>query len=75
MTLCDTGPMVALINARDSEHARCVAALSQLSKPLRTTWPCVTEAMHLLWRFGGFPAQNELWGYLEDGLVTTPPHH
>jgi hypothetical protein len=24
--------------------------------------------MHLLWRAGGAPAQDELWGYLDDGL-------
>jgi len=25
--------------------------------------------MYLLWRTGGVPAQDELWGYLADGLV------
>jgi hypothetical protein len=25
--------------------------------------------MYLLWRAGGLPAQEELWGYLADGLV------
>jgi hypothetical protein len=25
--------------------------------------------MYLLWRAGGLPAQNELWGYLADGLI------
>jgi len=25
--------------------------------------------MYLLWRAGGLPAQDELWGYLADGLV------
>ncbi len=25
--------------------------------------------MYLLWRAGGVPAQDELWGYLADGLV------
>jgi predicted nucleic acid-binding protein len=33
------------------------------------TWPCLTEAMYLLWRAGGTPAQEELWGYVGDGLV------
>ncbi len=26
-----------------------------------TTWPCLTEAMYLLHRAGGYPAQAALW--------------
>jgi uncharacterized protein len=55
MILCDTGPLVALIDQDDAFHARCVAALSALpAEPLLTTWPCLVEAMYLLWRAGGF---------------------
>ena len=39
------------------------------AQPLLTTWPCLTEAMYLVYRAGGFLAQDELWGYLSDGLV------
>jgi predicted nucleic acid-binding protein len=47
-----------------------VAALNALlAIPLLTTWPCLVEAMYLLWRAGGLPAQEELWGYVADGLV------
>ena len=70
MTLCDTGPLVALIDRDDQHHTRCVEALSTLpASPLLATWPCLVEAMYLLWRVGGFHAQDELWGYLADGLV------
>lgn len=70
MILCDTGPLVALIDQSDPAHARCVAALRTLpAVPLLTTWPCWVEAMYLLWRAGGFPAQEELWDYLADELV------
>lgn len=69
MTLCDTGPLIALLNAGDTHHGRCTAALPRLSSPLLTTWPCFTEAMYLLAQYGGFPAQEELWGYVEDGLL------
>jgi predicted nucleic acid-binding protein len=70
VTLCDTGPLVALVDRDDPHHARCVEALQRLpAQPLLTTWPCLTEAMYLLWRAGGLPAQDELWGYLADGLV------
>ncbi len=62
MTLTDTGPLVALINRNDPNHAKCVAATKELpAGPLITTWPCFTEAMYLLFRAGGYPAQRALW--------------
>jgi hypothetical protein len=60
---------VALVDADDAAHASCVAVLPRLTRPLLTTWPCFTEAMYLVGSQGGFAAQEELWGYLEDGLV------
>jgi uncharacterized protein len=71
VTLCDTGPLVALIDRDDQDHRRCVAALGKLpAKRLVTTWPCLTEAMHLLKRAGGLSAQDQLWGYVADGPVS-----
>jgi predicted nucleic acid-binding protein len=68
--LCDTGPLIAIIDRDDRHHRRCVEALSAMPPAaLVTIWPCLTEAMHLLHRIGGLPAQNELWGLLADGLV------
>lgn len=70
MILCDTGPLVALIDSADRFHTQSVATLNTLpAGPLLTTWPCLVEAMYLLWRVGGLPAQEELWSYLADGLV------
>lgn len=69
MTLTDTGPLVALIDADDAAHTQCVAALSRCTRPLLTTWPCFTESMYLVESEGGYPAQEELWKYLEDGLI------
>ncbi|MBW3622596.1 MAG: PIN domain-containing protein [Armatimonadetes bacterium] len=70
MTLCDAGPLVALIDTSENSHARCVAALRQLPpEPLLTTWPCFTEAMYLLAQSGGYTAQEALWRMLAtDGL-------
>lgn len=49
MILCDTGPLVALIDRDDLYHTQSVAALNTLpASPLLTTWPCLVEAMYLL---------------------------
>jgi uncharacterized protein len=61
MTLVDAGPLVALIDSREDDHRRCVVALESLSLPLVTTWSAFTEAMHLVRRGGGWPAQRALW--------------
>jgi predicted nucleic acid-binding protein len=67
VTLCDTDPLVALVDRDAPYHQRCVAALNDIEK-LVSTWPCFTEAMHLL-RRGGHRAQETLWGYWADGLL------
>jgi len=70
LTLCDTGPLVALILRGDPHHERCVRALEALPpKPLLTTWPCWVEAVYLVGRVGGFASQEKLWTYVADGLV------
>jgi predicted nucleic acid-binding protein len=61
--------MIALINEADNHHSRCVEALPTLPGPLVTTWACFVEAMYLLGEYGGHPAQEELWGYVEDGIL------
>lgn len=48
MILVDTGPLVALYNAADSEHRSCVAILKTLQEPLYSTLPVLTEAFHIL---------------------------
>jgi len=66
MILTDTGPLVALIDRNDPNHMRCVEAAKKLpTGPAVTTWPCFTEAMYLLYRAGGFPAQVVLWELVE----------
>lgn len=69
MILCDASPLVALINRSDSRHEQCVNALRSLQGQLVTTWACLTEAMHLLGTYGGFAAQQQLWGYLLARIV------
>jgi predicted nucleic acid-binding protein len=46
--LVDTGPLVALFDPRDRQHAWCVERLRGLRRSLRTTAPVLTEAFHML---------------------------
>jgi predicted nucleic acid-binding protein len=50
MKLCllDTGPIVAFLDSRDTEHARVVRALETFSGRLVTTSAVIVEAMHFL---------------------------
>jgi len=74
--LCDTGPIVALIDVRDADHARCVASLAGLAnETLVTTWPCLTEAMHFARKAAGSTGQDKVWHFLTSGamLLDQPP--
>ncbi len=46
--LVDTGPLVAVVDASDKDHRRCVDALKRLSDPMISTWAVITEAAYLL---------------------------
>ena len=70
MTLCDTGPLLALIDKRDPDHLRCAATLRSVSTPLVTSWPCITEAMHIRGERGGWFFQRELWTLWEQKVLT-----
>ena len=61
MTLCDAGPLIAIIDADEPDHNACLAALDELVLPLVTTWPAFTEAMYLLGQAGGIRGQGALW--------------
>ena len=71
MILTDIGPVIALVNRNDPNHGRCLEAAKALPPgPLLVTWPCFTEAMYLLHRAGGYPAQAALWRLREAGRLT-----
>jgi predicted nucleic acid-binding protein len=46
--LVDTGPLVALFDPQDAQHARCREVLRTIRESLYTTVPVLTEAFHLL---------------------------
>ena len=71
MILVDAGPLVAVVDADDRHHARCVETLKTLREPLGTVWPPLVEALHLL---GDLPrAQDALWEMLTRGAVRLLP--
>ena len=70
MTLCDAGPLIALLDVDDRKHSACVAALPTLSSPLLTTWPCLAEAMYLVGQYGGHPMQEARWNLVEQGTLS-----
>ena len=73
MILVDAGPLVALLDADDQFHKKCVATLKVLRESLVTVWPAVTEAMYLL---GDLPkAQEALWEMLARGVLQFLPLH
>ena len=48
MILVDTGPLVALFDPRDRQHARCRGTLRTIRESIVTTVPVLTEAFHML---------------------------
>jgi predicted nucleic acid-binding protein len=69
VTLTDASFLIALIDQGDPYHQICRTWAAQVRPPLVTTWPCFTEAMHLLRRGGGWSAQSYLWSYVEAGTI------
>ncbi len=70
MTLCDAGPLIAIIDADEPDHDACLAAVDELALPLVTTWPAFTEAMYLLGQAGGITGQRALWSLVHtDRLI------
>lgn len=71
MILVGAGPLIALVDADDQYHDKCVTVLKGLHEPLATVWPPVTEAMYLL---DDLPAAQEaLWEMLVRKAVELLP--
>jgi uncharacterized protein len=72
--LCDTGPIVGVLDADDSHHVRSIETFKSVAcERLITTLPCLTEAMYMLWRAGGYKDQQKLWTLLDrDSIYLWP---
>ena len=71
MILVDTGPLVALFDAKDKDHGRCIRVLATLDEKLVTTIPVVTEAFHLL--KPGSPGPPRLMDFVRSGGIAVLP--
>lgn len=65
--LVDIGPLVAILDAGDASHRRCLEFLTKERWRLVTTWPVVTEALHLL--RASLAAQKTLLAMVESSAV------
>ncbi|MEL7354555.1 MAG: PIN domain-containing protein [Cyanobacteria bacterium J06560_5] len=69
--LIDTGAILALLDADDSWHERCVEAFSSLKLPLATTAAVLAELFHLL---GNHHQDLEAaWKLLRSGAIHVLP--
>lgn len=67
MILADTGFFYALLDRDDAWHLRAHAAMQALDEDLITTWPVLTEAVHLVGRWLGPAATLPLLEDAADG--------
>lgn len=71
MTLVDTGPLVALFDPKDVDHAGCHQTLRQIDGPLHTTEAVLAEVFHMLGPSG--KAANGVMQFVLDGYVSLLP--
>ena len=69
--LVDTGPLVALVSAADQYHEICLETSREISGPLYSCWPVITEAAWLLRRKPG--GVRHLLNILGSGAVELLP--
>jgi predicted nucleic acid-binding protein len=76
--LTDAGPLVAMLNAKDSQYAPCRQVAAAETEPLVTSWPVIAEAMHMLGKYEGWRGQRQLLDMMTAGdllLVNLERNH
>jgi hypothetical protein len=69
MILCDAGVLLCLVDRTQPRHKAYKGAVLHLTKPLITTWSCLTEAMYLALHRGGWQMQKQLGQLLLNKLL------
>ncbi|HET8922702.1 MAG TPA: hypothetical protein VFN26_06850 [Candidatus Acidoferrum sp.] len=68
--LADTGPLVAILSPSDRNHELCVSVWKELTSPLLTCWPVITEAA---WLMRDAPrAFKQLLDSIQEGILEMP---
>lgn len=70
MIVVDTGPLVAIADADDRDHARCIVALGEASGPLVVPATVLTEVCYLIERELGPSAEAAFLESFRDGALT-----
>jgi uncharacterized protein len=69
--LVDTGPLVAILSREDAHHQACVEALHEMTAPLLSCWPVITEAAWLLRH--SRRAVHQLMSSMDSGFIKLLP--
>jgi uncharacterized protein len=69
--IVDAGPLVAILNRLDAQHAVCHQQGTELPRPLITTWPVIAEAAWLLRKTPG--GVSALLRIISEGLLDCYP--
>lgn len=69
MILCDAGVLLCLVGRTQTQHNAYRTTVTDLAKPLITTWSYLTEAMYLALHRGGWEMQKQLGQLLLDKLL------
>jgi uncharacterized protein len=69
MILVDAGFLYALLDNDDAWHARAKAAAGEIKEKWITTWPVLTEAIHLISRWVGVEQAIALMQDIADGDI------
>lgn len=69
MILVDAGFLYALLDKDDAWHVRAKAAAAEIKEQWITTWPVLTEAVHLITRWVGAEQAVALMQDIADGDI------
>ncbi|MBF6416723.1 type II toxin-antitoxin system VapC family toxin [Nocardia cyriacigeorgica] len=69
MIVCDTGPLVAVLNENDADHRRCLDLLERHAGPLLVPSPVLAEVCYFLETRVGPTAEAKFLDSIADGEI------